>query len=93
MHETREREPPRETQPLQRAVRGKVIELAARHGVEGSAISDVESLSERGVLDSVGILELVMWVETEFDVEVRQTDLNAENYGTIEAIANYLRTH
>jgi acyl carrier protein len=42
------------------------------------------------ILDSVGLVNLVAMVEDEFGVEVRDEDLDFENFGTIARIAAYV---
>jgi acyl carrier protein len=42
------------------------------------------------ILDSVGLVNLVSMVEDEFGVEVRDEDLDFENFGTIARIARYI---
>jgi len=41
-----------------------------------------------GFVNSLFALQLVMWVEKEFGVEIRDEDLDIDNFNTIEAIAN-----
>jgi len=48
-------------------------------------------IPESGVLDSVAILELIMWLEGTFDITIAQSDLTVENFGTIDAISSYLQ--
>jgi acyl carrier protein len=42
------------------------------------------------ILDSVGLVNLVAMVEDEFGIEVRDEDLDFENFGTIARIAAYI---
>lgn len=42
------------------------------------------------VLDSVGLVNLVSMVEDEFRIDVRDEDLDFENFGTIARIAQYI---
>jgi acyl carrier protein len=44
------------------------------------------------ILDSVGLVNLVAMVEDEFGIEVRDEDLDFENFGTIARIARYVET-
>jgi acyl carrier protein len=74
-----------------RTIREKVVALAARRNVDARALSDGDAILESGALDSVAILELIMWIELAFDLTIRQTDLTVENLGTIDAIAAYLQ--
>ena len=45
---------------------------------------------ESGVIDSQGILSLVLFVEAEFDIEVMDEDLVLENVGTLDGLAAYV---
>jgi acyl carrier protein len=73
-----------------RAIREKVVQLARRRGVDATNVKDSELIPESGALDSVGILELIIWAEMTFGVTIPQSDLTVENVGTIDAMATYL---
>jgi len=73
-----------------RTIREKVIALAARRNVDARALKDGDVILESGALDSVSMLELIMWIEMTFDLSIGQSDLTIENLGTIDAIAAYL---
>lgn len=75
-----------------RAIREKVIALAARRGADARTMTDTDVIPELGVLDSVAILELIMWFEMTFDLTIPQSDLTVENFGTIDSIASYLQS-
>jgi acyl carrier protein len=45
---------------------------------------------ESGVIDSQGILTLILFVEGEFDIEVLDEDLVLENVGTLDRLAAYI---
>jgi acyl carrier protein len=47
-------------------------------------------LLDRQVLDSVGIFQLVSFVESEYGVEIGDEELVPENFGTIESIARLI---
>lgn len=59
-------------------------------GEAASALGDGENLLANGVLNSLGMLKLVGYVESEFDIEVGPTEANAENFGTIDTITAYV---
>lgn len=44
-------------------------------------------LIENGLIDSLGILEVVQFIEREFGVEVADEDLVLDNFGTLDSIA------
>lgn len=45
-----------------------------------------------GILDSLYLLKLVLFLEEQFGVVVAPEDLIPEHFGTVEAICAYLRT-
>jgi acyl carrier protein len=73
-------------------IRQKVQELARDLGRDPRPPTDDEILPQTGLLDSAAILELVMWVETEFDIEIDQSDLSLENLGSIRRMVSYIES-
>jgi acyl carrier protein len=71
-------------------IRGQVLALAKALGRPVREVSDDESLPGSGLLDSAAIIELILWVENEFDLEVDQDDLSLDNFGTIRKMAKYI---
>ncbi|MGB6962245.1 MAG: acyl carrier protein, partial [Candidatus Acidiferrum sp.] len=55
-------------------------------------IKDSDPLLESGVLDSLGVLDLVTFVEQEFSVHVVDDELVPENFQTIDRIASFIET-
>ncbi|MFE2044235.1 acyl carrier protein [Streptomyces sp. NPDC059477] len=54
--------------------------------VEPSELTTGYDLLTNGVVDSLGLLKLIAWVETEFDVTVDDAGLDPDNFRTIAAI-------
>ena len=54
-------------------------------------LQDTDSFLEEGIVDSTGVLELVMFVEEEFGVQVDDDDIVPENFDSIERLARYVR--
>ena len=75
-------------------IRRKVLELAGRRGLKPRSLADDEVIPETGLLDSAGIMELIVWLETRFGLEIDQDDVTVDNLGSVNAIAEYLaRAH
>lgn len=49
-----------------------------------------ENLLESDILDSVAMMELVLWSEGEFGFTVDTDDLTPENFATLNAIVAYI---
>jgi len=54
-------------------------------------LQDSDSLLENGVVDSLGMLELVKVLDTRFHVTVEDDELSPENLDSIESLTAYLR--
>jgi acyl carrier protein len=81
--------PTADTTTMKQEIRARVIELAKRLGVDARGLTDSDNIPERAGLDSAAIMELIVWYEQRFGVEVDQDDLTMENFGTVEAMAAY----
>ena len=61
--------------------------IAEELNTDGSSLSDDYPLLERNVLDSLGLFQLVGYLESEFGVEVQDEELVPQNFGTIADIS------
>ena len=57
-----------------------------------TSVTDSESLFASGVVDSLGVLDLVTFVEDAFGIIVADEDLLAANFETIEQLAAFVHT-
>ena len=57
---------------------------------EASSLSDEESLLDKGIVDSTGILEVISFVESEFGIVVGENEIVAENLDSIRRIAAFV---
>jgi acyl carrier protein len=55
-------------------------------------LGNTTSLLETGVLDSLSLLRLVVFVQDRFGITVDDVDLVPENFDTVDAICAYLRS-
>lgn len=51
------------------------------------------SLLEQGIVDTTGVLELVLFVEETYEFHVDQNDLLPENFDSIDNLASYVARH
>lgn len=52
--------------------------------------ADDDSLLAKGVIDSLGVMEIVGFLEETFALTVEQEDVTEQNFGSIAAIARYV---
>jgi acyl carrier protein len=53
-------------------------------------LSATQSLTERGFIDSVGIVELLTFLETRFDIQINDDETVPENIDTIDNIVRFV---
>ena len=61
-------------------------------GDPSSEIADATPLINSGVLDSLGLLKLVEYLETEFKVKVEEAEITLENFGNLDRIEAFIGT-
>lgn len=59
-------------------------------GAPETAVGDDDDLLLSGLVDSVGVMRLVGWVEETCAVEIPPEDVTIENFGTIASVAAYV---
>ena len=57
----------------------------------GYELSNDASLLEEGIVDSTGVLELVMFVEETFNFAVENDEIVPENFDSVAQLAAYIR--
>lgn len=58
--------------------------IAAKKGLKNT-----DSLLESGIVDSLGILEIVAFLEKEFGITISDEELVPENFESIESLAKF----
>ena len=57
----------------------------------GFDYSDDASFLEEGIVDSVGIMELVLFIEEKFGLTVDDEDLTPDNFDSVDRLAEYIK--
>lgn len=57
------------------------------------AVGDNDPLLGNGIVDSMGVMEIIEFLEDAFSASVLSDDITEENLGTINAIADYVVSH
>ncbi|HEX2959579.1 MAG TPA: acyl carrier protein [Chitinispirillaceae bacterium] len=53
-------------------------------------LSDDVSLIESGIIDSLGILKVIVFIEKEFGFKAHEQDLIPDNFDNVKAIASFI---
>ncbi len=73
-----------DTQSTKDQIRQWVQETADRKGL--GAVTDTESLTENGVIDSLAIFRLVSFLEDTFGVRIADEEIVNDNFKTVDDI-------
>ncbi|MEV4315402.1 phosphopantetheine-binding protein [Actinocrispum sp. NPDC049592] len=61
--------------------------------VSASELAADYDLLADGVIDSLGLLKLIAWVEDHFQLAVHDTDLDPNNFRSVAAIDTFVAEH
>ncbi len=61
------------------------------YSTEGFAYSDEASLLREGIIDSLGVVELVEFVQKQFGIKVDQQEVIPEHFDSVARLAAYVR--
>jgi acyl carrier protein len=62
--------------------------LKSRGFLDGkSSLTDQESLTETGVIDSIGLLQLVDYLESTYKIEIPMELITPDNFDTLSGIS------
>jgi acyl carrier protein len=89
---------PKEPQPNLskdgKGIEARIREFVARNFLfsqEGFSLDDSASFLEQGVIDSLGVTELVTFAGEEFGIQVRPAEVIPDNFDSVEQMAAYIR--
>jgi D-alanine--poly(phosphoribitol) ligase subunit 2 len=72
------------------AIRNQVIQIARQLGKDARGLRTDQVIPATGFLDSAGLMELITWYETTYDLNISQDEFTIENFGTVDAMVRYL---
>lgn len=76
-------------------IRDKIREFIRENiliGLHNVSFGDDDSFLDDNIIDSTGILELVAYLEDEFGVEVRDSELVPDNFNSLSQLSRYVES-
>ena len=72
-------------------IKGQVKEFFVDNFMaEMDSVADSDSFLENGIIDSTGVLELVLFLEETYNIKVEDDEIIPENLDSLENIAIYV---
>jgi len=75
---------------IEKAIKNKIIEIVAQLGGDARDLGNDELIPASGLIDSIGLLELLGWYENYFSILLLQEDITIDNLGSIHLMANFV---
>jgi acyl carrier protein len=75
---------------IEQQIRNFVIENFL-FGESNDGLNDTDSLLEKGIIDSTGVLELIAFVEETYGIKVKDEELIPENLDSITNVSDFIR--
>lgn len=60
---------------------------------QSQRLADDTSLVAEGVLDPTGVIEMVLWIEESYGIDVPEEDIAQQNFDSIESTGRYILRH
>jgi acyl carrier protein len=68
------------------------IEKNIIYSSDGFPYTDDTSFLDNGIVDSTSVLELVAFIEEQFSISVKDSEVVPENFDSISSLSKYIRT-
>lgn len=59
---------------------------------DGYPFKDEDSFLDQGIVDSIGIMQLVLFVEEQFKISVADSEITPMNFDSVTFLAGYIRS-
>lgn len=59
-------------------------------GSKDIQLKDDDSFLEKGIIDSIGVIELTSFVQNKYDIKVKVTEIIPENFDTLNNLECYI---
>lgn len=77
-------------QTLEAQIRGFIVNTFL-FGEGGDSFTDEDSLLDKGIIDSTGVLELVAFLDENFGISVADQELVADNFDSIKKLVEFVQ--
>lgn len=80
-----------QTQQIEKDIR-EFIAANLLYSTEGFAYADDASFLQEGIIDSLGVVELVAFVQKQFGITVDQSEVTPDHFDSVAKLAAFVRS-
>lgn len=60
------------------------------YGQDDNSLTDYDSFLEKGIIDSTGVLELVSYIEKQYEISVADEELIPDNFDSLNKLSTFI---
>ncbi len=72
------------------SIKNKVMDFVKRYA-KVTEINEDENIFEMGFINSLFSVQLILFIENEFNISVKNEDLGTNKFNTLNSICNYIQ--
>lgn len=76
---------------MQDSVRPFVLELLKKKSRLPKEFDDASDFIKTGIVDSVGIIKFILELESRFDIEITETDIESAEFRTVQGLVAMIK--
>ncbi|WP_170480690.1 phosphopantetheine-binding protein [Ruegeria arenilitoris] len=70
----------------------EIADFISKTILDGRQVSTTQELLLSGILDSLGVMTLVAFLETEMKIQIPTEKITFENFSSVEQVSGFLNT-
>ncbi len=59
-------------------------------GAKDYGLSDEDSFLEKGIIDSIGVIELTAFIQRTYDINIKPAEIIPDNFDTLDNLDSYI---
>lgn len=79
-----------DTTNIEARIRGYILENLL-FSSDGNELPNDASLLDRGIIDSTGVLEIVLFLESEFGIAIKASEMLPENFDSVNNMVRFVQ--
>lgn len=60
------------------------------HELDHQVLGDDDPLIEKGIIDSLGLIRLLSFLEERFGIQIEETEVEVENFRSLNALRSFI---
>ncbi len=71
-------------------IRSGIKNFLAKQAPKGASFSDQDNLLMKGVIDSLKMLDLINFIEQQFEIAIDEDEMMPDNFESVDAIVSFV---